>query len=58
MHGLETPQCENVNITFLREAKIIRLDLSDSLICILGYSQNQLISFDSRLINEARPYSS
>ena len=41
-----------------REATISRLDLSYFSICILGYSQNRLISFDSRRIKEARPYSS
>ena len=39
---------------FSREATISRLDLSYFSICILGYSQNRLISFDSRRINEAR----
>ena len=43
---------------FSREATISRLDLSDFRICILGYSQYRLISFDSGRINEARPYNS
>ena len=41
---------------FLRKATISRLDLSDFSVCILGYSQNRLISFESRRINEARQF--
>ena len=33
-------------VAFSPEATIPRLDLSDFSICILGYSQNRLISFD------------
>ena len=47
-----------LNGTFSGEATISRLDLSDFLISILGYSQNRRTSFDSRRINEARPYTS
>ena len=45
-------------LPFSREATISRLDLSDFSICNLRYSQNRLISFDSRRISEARSYSS
>ena len=43
--------------TFSREATISRLHLSDFSICIVGYSQNRLISFDSRRISEERQHS-
>ena len=54
MSGFENKHRANINhllmevveSPFSREATISRLDLSDFSICILGYSQNRLISFD------------
>ena len=55
--GVSQDKMHTIQGPFSREATISRLDLSDFSICILGYSRNRLISFDSRRINKERPYS-